>query len=246
MVDLQLVSYIKENKKRGYDKDELIKILIDNGWSKEDINSAYKFVDKNQKVPTKNQVKNMGKIKEPLSEFIEGSLKKGISEREIRLALSIKRWKPEVVDKAFRKAKFPVIIQRKEEKPQTPPKQKINFKNVLKYVLYFLVLSFILSGTSLVYLYIQGMSTYVITNAAGEELTKTCLEENCSDLKEYALGHVYDNYMIYVLVSLVLAILMLIIYGVLPYKPQILWTYNFLYFLVLVFIVYRWIMFQIS
>jgi magnesium-transporting ATPase (P-type) len=244
MVDLKLVSYIKENKKRGYGRDELIKILRENGWSREEIKLAYKFIEKNKKALIKKPAISYTKEKDPLLKFIDNSLNEGISEREIRLALSIKGWKQEKVNDSFKKVKFPVIVQRKEEKPQEPQKQKINFKSIIKYLFYFLVLSFILSGTSLVYLYIQGMEDYSITNVAGEELTKTCLEKDCSDMKQHAINYIYNSYMAYILVSLILSLFMLVTYGVLPYKSRILWVYNFLYFLVLVFIVYTWIMFQ--
>ncbi len=244
MVDLKLVSYIKENKKRGYSREELINILRDNGWTKEEINSAYKFIEKSKKTSSKQKPLEIKKTKDPLSDFINQSLEKGISEGEIRVALSSKGWRPELIDKSFRKAKFPIIKQIKEEKPQQPPKQKVDIKKIFKYILAFVFMSSLLVGTSGVYLYIQGMSSYVITTTTGEELRGTCLEEDCSDLKEHAFAHVFDNVLTYLVASLIIALVLLLLYGFLPYKHEIMWTYNIIYFLILIFIVFKWIMFQ--
>ena len=243
MVDLKLVSYIKENKKRGYSREALINILRDNGWTKEEINSAWRFIEKNKDSP-KKEIKKNEKTKNPLSDFINQSLEKGISEGEIRLALSSKGWSPELIDKSFRKAKFPIIKQIREEKPQQPPKQKGDIKKIFKYILALVFMSSLLVGTSGVYLYIQGMSSYVIVTTTGEELSGTCLEKSCSDLKEYAFTHVFDNILEYIIASLIIALVLLLLYGFLPYKHEVIWTYNIIYFLILVFIVFKWIMFQ--
>ena len=244
MVDLKLVSYIKENKRKGYPKGELINILKNNGWTKKEINSAYKFIEKSKKVSPNKKIQEFEKTKDPLFNFINQSLQKGISEREIRLALSSKGWKPELIDMSFRKTKFPIIKQIKEEKPQQLQTQRLNFKKIFKYILAFFFISALLSGTSGVYLYIQGMSTYVITATTGEELTGTCLEEDCSDIKEHAFSYTYDNILVYIVASLVITLVLLMLYGFLPFKTEIMWTYNILYFLLLIFIVFKWIMFQ--
>ena len=244
MVDLKLVSYIKENKKKGYPKDELIKILKENGWTKQEINSAYNFIEKSKKASPKKKIHEIEKTKDPLSNFINKSLQKGVSEGEIRLALSSKGWKPELIDRSFRKAKFPIIKQIKEEKPQQAPKQKLNLKKIFKYLFAFVLISALLSGTAGVYLYIQGMSSCVITTTTGEELRGTRLEEDCSDLKEHAFSYTYNNLLVYVVASLVITLVLLLLYGFLPYKNKIMWIYNIVYFLLLVFIVFKWIMFQ--
>ncbi len=245
MVNLQLVSYIKENQKRGYKKEELIKILLENGWSREDVNSAYRFLEKNKfRLNPKN--KKIIEEKEPLLNFVNSSLKKGISESQIRLALSVKGWKKEKVDSVFKKAKFPVINQGKEENPQEKLIQKMDISSVIKHTSFFFIGAFILFGTFLVGVYVQGMSTYTITDLEGQEQTKVCLTENCIDMKEHALDYVYGNYLVYFLLSLGMALIMVFAYAFLPFKHNLLWGYNLVYFLILVSIFYKWIIFQIN
>lgn len=241
MVDLKLISYIKSSLEKGYSKEELTKILIENGWSKKEANIGFKFLEKHLKEKGKKaEIK-----KTPLIEFIENSLKDGISEGEIRLALSAKGWKNEVVDNAFKKIKFPVIIQKKEKKPQRiREKSKLNFKNTFLHIISFIVISLILSLTFAVFIYIEGLNNYTIIDEQGNELTKTCIQDDCSDIIKFGFSYVYNNVWIYVGISVLIALMMVILYMLLPFKKELLWIYNVLYFLFLLVIIYNWIMFQ--
>jgi len=241
MVDLKLISYIKSSLKKGYSKEELIKILIKNGWTKKEAIIGFKFLEKHLKEKgSEAEIK-----KAPLIEFIQTSLKSGISEGEIRLALSAKGWKKATVDNAFKKIKFPVIRQKKEKRPhQLKEKPKPDFKNTFFHIMSFIVISLILSLTFAVFIYIEGLNNYAIIDDQGNELTKTCIQDDCSDMVGFGFSYVYNNVWIYVGVSVLIALIVVILYILLPFKKELLWIFNVLYFLFLLVIIYNWIIFQ--
>jgi hypothetical protein len=242
MVDLKLVSYIKTGFKKGYSKEELLKTLIKNDWTKKEFNIAFKFLEKHK---TKKSIKIEKPKNNGLIEFIENSLRKGVSEGEIKLALSGKGWKKETVNNAFKKIKFPIITQKKEEIPyKIKQKIKPNFKNVFLQIISFLVIALILSLTFSIFIYLQGLNNYTITDQQGNILNKTCVQENCSDMINFAFSYVFENIWLYVGISVLIALGMVVLYLLLPFKKELLWIFNIFYFAFLLIITYNWILFQ--
>jgi hypothetical protein len=259
MVDVKLVSYIKEGLEKGYSKDDLLKLLVENGWNKQEVTLAIKFIEKEKekKVIKKPKPKPEQPI---LKQFIKESLDKGASETEIKNVLLSKGWKSEIIDSVFEGIEKPIKIKEepKIEQREEPRKEKKEVKikkvgekkfspmKLLTYAISFIFITLILSGTFVVYFYIQGMNDYTITDSSGEQLRKTCINEDCSDLKEYALENVKDKLTIAVLISAGVAIVALLLHFMLPFKTQMLWVFNILYFLFLGLILFFWIKFQNS
>ena len=136
MVNLKLVDYIKKNKKKGYSDEEILKILEENDWEKKEINEAYSFIKsykKQEQVQKKQEIKTQkGQINpNSLSKFIQSSLSKGISEREIRLALSLKGWRQEIIDESFRNIKF-IYSKSNNQKYKEVIKPTINIKKIFR------------------------------------------------------------------------------------------------------------------
>jgi hypothetical protein len=252
MVDIKLISYIKEGIKKGYSEDELLDLLEKNGWKKQEVLPALKIVSKeNKKIIKKPKKKPEETI---LKQFIRKSIEEGISETEIRNVLLSKGWKPQKIEESFRgierpkpkKLEKPIIEKKKEEisKEEKPERKKITPMKIITYLISFIFITLILSGTFVVFFYIQGMNNYSITDSSGNVLKKTCLNEDCSDLKEYALENVRDNVLLTILTSAIIALIFIILHFLLPIKTQLLWIYNILYFLFLGLILFFWIRFQ--
>ncbi len=250
MVDVKLVVYLKEGLKKGYSEDELIDLLTKNGWKKQEILPAFKVAAKETKKVIKKPKK---KPKESvLKQFIRKSLNEGISETEIRNVLLSKGWKPQELKEAFkgierRKSKKlgkPTIEKKKGSFEEKPEQKKITPMKIITYLISFIFITLVLSGTFVVYFYIQGMNDYSVTDSSGNTLKKTCINEDCSDLKEHALKNVKDNILITILTSIGVALVFVILHFILPIKTQLLWIYNILYFLFLGLILFFWIRFQ--
>ncbi len=257
MTDVKLISYIKDGLKKGYSKDELNKLLVENGWNKKEVTEALKFIDKEDKKTVNEKPKPRPKQEESiLKKFVRESIEKGVSETEIKNVLTAKGWKPAAIADAFRGIKKPKPVKIKETKVEKPKKEKKKPEKkegkkfepvkIVAYLVSLLFLSLILTGTFVVFFYIQGMNDYEVTDTSGNALTKTCLEEDCSDLKDHALTNVKDNLVLSILTSIGIALIALVLHFILPFKTQLLWIYNILYFLFLGLILFFWIRFQSS
>lgn len=258
MVDLQLVNYIKRHLAKGYTKQEIEKILIENNWDKKETKDAFKIVETKgkvlkpvQKVSTtpdeeKQQQKaitNHDQIN-TLKNFILSIRARGVKDEGIKKALLIKRWPSDLVDMAFSELK-PV----KEDKPSSnsfvkPKIQKkpFDFKKLLWYILGFIIITVVLTGTLFVYTYVVGLSSYEVT-INGIRETGKCTSLDCSDMKDYAFNFANDSLMFYLGISAALALLITGLYAIPTIKNGVLWGANILYFFFLIYIGYTWINF---
>ncbi len=262
MVDLQLVDYIKRHLAKGYTKQEIEKILSENNWEKKEVKDAFKIIENKKKVskPVKKSsltpkeekyqekaVTNHDQIT-TLKNFILSIRARGVKDEEIKKALLTKRWPSDLIDMAFKELK-PV----KEDKPSSTsfvkpkiqkkkPKKPFNFKKVLWYILGFIIMTAVLTGTFFVYNYVVGLSSYEVTiNGVSE--TGKCINLDCSDMKDHAFNYANDKLMFYLGVSAAIALLITSLYAVPTIKNGILWGANILYFLFLIYIGYTWISF---
>jgi hypothetical protein len=252
MVDLKLVDYIKRHLQKGYKENELKDILIKNKWDKNEVTEAFAYLS-SKKEPVQKPASKPAQLTETsvtqqnqliaLKQFIKKSRQKGISDQEIKTALLAKRWPADVVAKGF---EGPAQVQEKvqEQKPKQP-KKPFNFKLLMWYVLAFIVASIILTGTIFVYYYVLGLSEYTI-NVNGEEQRGKCLELDCSDMKDHAFDYAMDSIVLMLAIGIGAALLIVLLYALLPVKNAILWIVNILYFLFLVYIGIRWIVFNQS
>ena len=262
MVDLQLVDYIKRHLSKGYTKQEIEKILADNNQEKKETKEAFKIIENKKKIskPVKKSsltpkeekyqqkaVTNHDQIT-TLKNFILSIRARGVKDEEIKKALVTKRWPFDLIDVAFKELK-PV----KEDKPsstsfvkpqiQKKPKKPFNFKKLLWYILGFIIMAAVLTGTFFVYQYVLGLSSYEVT-INGVTETGKCTNLDCSDMKNYAFDFASENLMFYLGISAAIALLITSLYAIPTIKNGILWGANILYFLFLIYIGYTWISFS--
>ena len=253
MVDLKLVDYIKRHLQKGYKESELKGILIKNKWDKKEVNEAFAYLS-SKKEPIQKPVSKPTQLTETsstkqnqlnaLNKFIKKSRQRGISDQEIKNALLAKRWPADLVEKGF---EGPAQVQEKPVKEQKPkqPREPFNFKLLMWYIVAFIVASIILTGTLFVYYYVIGLSEYTIT-ANGEEQRGKCLELDCSDMKDSAFNYAMESIVLMLAIGVGAALLIVLLYSLLPIKNVILWIVNILYFLFLVYIGIKWIVFNQS
>lgn len=254
MVDLKLVDYIKRHLQKGYKENEIKDILIKNKWDKNEIKEAFAYIS-SKRVPEQGPVSKPTQLTETsstqqnqlnsLKQFIKRSRQKGISDQEIKSALLAKRWPVDLVEQGFEgPAQFQEQRKVQEQKPKKPRKP-FNFKLLVWCIVAFIVASIILSGTIFVYYYVVGLSQYTIT-VGGEEERGKCLELDCSDMKDSAYSYAMESIMLMLMIGVGAAFIIVLLYSLLPVKNAILWIVNILYFLFLVYIGIKWIVFNQS
>jgi hypothetical protein len=257
MVDLKLVDYIRRHVDRGYGKEEIKKILIENQWDKNEVGKAMKFLEE-KKSPVKKiipkskpvitQPQDMAKL-QILKNFISNSQAKGIKDSEIRNALLAKKWPEALVAEGFADLRKPTITQKPAitQKPtitQKPKKERkpFDWKMLVWYLVAFIVAATIITGTIFVYYYVVGLSDYTVS-VDGESLHGKCLQLNCSDMKGSAMEYANESLITMIIIGLISSLLIVSLYAFLPYRHVVLWIVNVLYFIFLVYIGYVWISF---
>lgn len=248
MVDLKLVNYIKRHLQKGYSKKELVDILKKNKWDKKEIDSAFNFISSKKDAKPASKPASTKPTKQEhlavLKGFISRSRAKGISDEEIKNALIAKKWPNDLIQRGFGSAGVEKVTRPPEEKPK---KEKVPFRlsQLVWYFIAFIVAGIIISGTIFVYYYVVGLSQFTIT-IDGEEQYGKCFEVDCSDMKESAFDYAKDNIQFMLIVGAIASLVIVLLYALLPIKNIILWIVNILYFLFLVYIGVRWIMFTRS
>jgi len=197
-----------------------------------------------------------------LVNFIKEYLSKGFNEQALKQGLMQKGWPSPEIDQAFSEAKSlpqqkqefkqpikvkPEIKEEKEEEKQVIDleKEPINKKKILYYGLSFLGISVILLFTLLVFFYMNGVIDYTIKDpATGKTLTKSCIYEDCSDMKDFAISNVKSHISLSLIISIILAIALVVIYHFIRYKNIFFWVSNALYLLFLAVIIYLWFSFN--
>jgi hypothetical protein len=254
MVDLKLVDYIRRHIDRGYGKEEIKKILIENQWDKKEVDLAMNFLEE-KKTPVKTiipkskpvvtQPNNITKL-QILKNFINNSRAKGIKDSVIRAALLAKKWPESLLAEGFSDLRKPieqkVIIQEKSKEKPKKERKPFNWKMLIWYIVAFIMAAAIIAGTIFVYYYVMGLSDYTVT-MDGVAVHGKCLQLNCSDMKGAALDYANGSLITMAMIGLIAALFIVSLYAFLPYRQAILWIVNLLYFLFLVYIGYVWISF---
>ena len=256
MVDLKLVDYIKRHIQRGYKKEEITQILIKNKWDKKDISEAFKYLSTKKVQPNvssqpmqlqpKKQQPNKQQYLLTLKNFISGARAKGIKDDQIKNALLTKKWPTDLVNEAFSSLQMVGRGAKPVTKPLSDkPRQPFNAKLLVWYLIAFVVAGIIIAGTIFVYYYVVGLSQYTIV-VDGEEQYGKCLELDCSDMKDEAFNYAAESLTLMLIIGGIASLLIVTLYAFLPFRNAILWIVNILYFLFLIFIGIRWIMFNQS
>jgi len=251
MVNLKLADYIKRHLQKGYSKEEIMKVLKKNKWNKTEISDAFKQISSNKRDPsavTSKPAKPIGKAATnqaqliTLKRFITNARRKGVGDMQIKDALLAKNWPKDLVDQGFQGPK--PVEEKVQEKPKKV-KKPFDGKKFMWYVLSFFIVALVLSGTVFVFYYVLGLADYTIT-VGGEEVRGKCLDKDCSAMRESAFSFALDNIIFILILGAVASLIIILLYALLPVKNIILWTANILYFLFLVFIGVRWLMFTNS
>ena len=91
----------------------------------------------------------------------------------------------------------------------------------------------------------NGVIDYTIKDpATGKTLTKSCIYEDCSDMKDFAISNVKSHISLSLIISIILAIALVVIYHFIRYKNIFFWVSNALYLLFLAVIIYLWFSFN--
>ncbi|MBT4334598.1 hypothetical protein HOD61_02160 [archaeon] len=254
MVDIKLLHFIKDGIKKGYSHTELKSILKENGWDDTEIESTLTSLKKprlqeSQPLPIQKSNLNL------LNKFIKTSLQKGAREHEIRLALLSKGWPVEKINKAFIRLKENRPIQpqaeqslemvgyaakkplQKKETIKTEEKPKTHFKidgrKILIYILSFILITAIISGTFSVFYFMLGINSH----------EGNCNSGLCADTKDYAMNYAIDNMFMALIISSILAFAVVLTYAFIPNKDILLWIVNLFYLLFTLFIAFLWLKF---
>lgn len=218
-IDPMLIKFIKDALNKHFTKQEIKKALLSKGWSPFDINDALNEVKPNIAEHPSTEVKE--------KEFFEP-----------------KPYKPEFKPKPIKPAQPFKPKPKPLETSSVIPKEHKSRKIII-YILTFIVIAGILSFTFMVFYYMQGITTYTITDPnTGQTITGACLEENCSDMKGAALDFVKTKFMLCILIGSLAALVIIILHEVLPYKNIFLWLVNLAYLIFLTVIAYMWIAFN--
>ena len=252
MVDIKLLSFIKDGLNKGYSHNELRNILKDNGWSDSEIEEALSTLKnsiKTESKPLPIQKKVRG---DPLTKFIKSAYMKGAREHEIRLALLSKGWPAEKINDTFNKLKQDKSVNRISKKKEefvgygakeeisdleTTKKEKkslnIDGRKILIYFLSFILVSLVITGTFMVFYFMHGINNSDIT----------CQSGLCVELKEDAINYASDNLLMAAIISLIVAFAIVLTYAFIPNKDILLWIVNLVYLMFVMFISFLWIKF---
>ncbi len=244
MVNLKLLNYIKEGMEKGYTKQELDEILKKSGWSKSEVSEALGSLNKPEKVSS--PLRKKPSPDSVLVDFINQSFKQGIREDQIKQALMAKHWPMDKINEALAKSTKPEPIKKPiKEKPKAKKKEYVgkgfSGKRLFLYILWFIIIGFILTATIGVFYYVNAMSNFSVINSnTGEEVKGYCLEEDCSDMKEFVNNEVMGQWIIILTIALSVSLIVVILHYFIPNKETLIWIMNILLFLFIVYILYTW------
>tara|TARA_Y100000034_G_scaffold136878_1_gene216612 strand:- start:2761 stop:3498 length:738 start_codon:yes stop_codon:yes gene_type:complete len=237
MVSEDLIKYIGEGLKKGYSKEELEKILQDSHWSNLEISEAFTKLND-------NPIEQKDKVDDKLKIFIDISLKKGIDRKKIKQVLINKGWPSEKIDSILpSKEVIKTTTIKKNILKKDPFEKKDNsiLKKVLLYSISFIVISLILSLSVGILFYIQGIENYKVTHPdSGNEVRGYCLEEDCSDMKDFIFDSLKDKLVLILSIALSISLVLILLHAFIPNKETIIWIANILFFLFIIYILYAW------
>ncbi|MEK6974256.1 MAG: hypothetical protein AABW41_03410 [Nanoarchaeota archaeon] len=223
MVNQKIVDFIKNALQKGYSEDYIIKGLKAKNWPLNLINEAI-ATTKSQMSPQKIQQQAKTEVPKQTQQIIKPQPK------ELKLEA-----KP---------------LQIAQQKPTSPKISKpISFKQISLYALLFLGIFVLLTFTILVYFYMNGTINYEIQDpSTGTKYNKSCIQEDCSDLRAFALDSVRDKFVPILISGFILSGLIIIVYKLIPlnWKKIFFWIINGMYFLFLLIMAFIWIKFSSS
>lgn len=224
MVDQKIVDFIKNALQKGYSEDYVIKGLKLKSWPLNLINETI--------AEAKSQ---MGSQK--IQQQAKAEPQKPVQQTQPIIKPQPKELKLE--------AKPLQITQQKSTSPKIS--KPIPYRQISLYVLLFIGIFILLTFTILVYFYMNGIINYEIQDPiTGTKYTKSCTQEDCSDLRAFALDSVKNMFTIILISGFILSVLIIIVYKLIPsnWKKTFFWVINGMYFLFLLIMAFIWIKFS--
>tara|TARA_Y100000310_G_scaffold344806_1_gene459651 strand:- start:2649 stop:3218 length:570 start_codon:yes stop_codon:yes gene_type:complete len=182
--------------------------------------------------------------------FIQESLKRGFSLKEVESKLLEVGWPPENVHNAITRAnnqdqENPKVVFRKKQEPgKIFAKPQFTEKTILQTLLIFLGASIILSLTFAIFTYEWEIVNYTITDpVTGEQLRGYCEDPSCSEVKEAAAEAVKDNLTLDILMAMLAALIATMAYLFIVNKKAVIWTLNSIFFLLVIVMAVVWFAF---
>lgn len=242
MVDKKLINYIKDGLKKGYSRQELEKILRSSGWSGSEIAEGFgdpkpqKNISKRQVITGKNNA---------LDNFINKALAKGIPEQKIRQVLLQKKWPAYKINSTLSRIKKPQqTFQPKEISPVSAgieTKKSSGVKKIFTYVLWFFIISAVLSIGIGVFYYIQGIGSYTVVDPnTNQQVTGKCLNEDCSDLRNYVYDNLLSKLVLIISIAASIALVIVLLNLFMPQRQWIIWIADILFFIYILYLLYLW------
>jgi len=198
-----------------------------------------------------------------LVEFIKKAIDLGYKEPEIKKKLIEKGWPLDEIDIAFRV--MPPQPLKKEiklpfEKPSVNIKEseitdafknkkepsgnqipKFSIKSLILLIVIGFLIFVLISFSCLVFFYMNAVMDYTVSDpTTGEELTGRCTEDDCSDMRNYAMDKSKEKLDISIIIGIAVAVGVVFGYKFIKRKKVFLWIVNILYLVFLALIAYMW------
>jgi hypothetical protein len=241
MVDKSLIDYIKDGKKKGYSREELEKILKESGWSNLEITEGFASVEGGKPAAKPVAATSMSKD-QVLSSFINKALEKGYSKDKIRQSLLSKGWPIGKVNTALGGTAEPAKeVEKPKAKPVVTRGKGFSAKKLFLYIMWFIIISTVLTVSISVFFYIQGMINYTVTDPnTGAQVTGVCLQEDCSDMREFVMEDIMNKLVLILSIALSIALVLVLLHAFLPQKEWVVWVADILFFLYILYLLYLW------
>lgn len=196
-----------------------------------------------------------------LVDFLKKEIKNGHSEEFLRQGLVTKGWPIDTINDSIKAAKGQInleayipttprinvpSIQEVKRISDKPIIHKPKFdRNVLVLsIIMFLVVSVILTFTSLVFFYMNGVMDYTIYDpVTNQQLKRTCIYENCQDLRDFALNFAKTKITLSIIIGIITSLIIVVIYNLISFKKVFLWVIQILFLLFLLIMGYMWFAF---
>ena len=199
-----------------------------------------------------------------LVDFLKKEIKNGHSEDFLRQGLVTRGWPIETIDDSIKEAKRQINLESyislttKAETPSVQEirniserpiinKQKLNRPALTTSILIFIAISVILTFTALVFFYMQGVMDYkVFDPTTGTNLKRTCIYQNCSDLRDFALNFAKTKILLSLVIGIFVSFIIVLMYNLISFKKIFLWVIQILFLAFLLIMGYLWFTFTRS
>ena len=200
-------------------------------------------------------------IDQGLVEFLKKEIKGGHSEDFLRQGLISKGWPSDVVENSIGEAKRQIMLETYipiTGQPETPSLEEvktISDKPIIHQsrfdrrtlsisILIFVIIGVILTFTTLVYFYMNGVMSYRLFDpVTGQSLDRTCIYQNCKDLRDFALDFAKQRLNMSIIIGIITSFLIVLIYNLISFKKLFLWIIQILFLIFLLVMGFMWFSF---